>query len=69
MESGEINTYMDYWMDEEGFSLLLEDGMRVVEDVAYNEDRGLPRASITFNDNMILLFPPFDPKFNYNNSK
>ncbi|MBT4478884.1 MAG: hypothetical protein HOC66_05700 [Flavobacteriales bacterium] len=69
MESGEINTYMDYWMDEEGFSLLLEDDKRVVEDVVYNEDRGLPRASIEFNDNMIILFPPFDPKFNYNNSK
>lgn len=68
MDSREINDYMDYWMDEEGFDSILS-GDSLVDNVYYLEDRGLPRGAVIFNDNMILLFPPFDPKFNYNNSK
>lgn len=68
MDSREINTYMDYWMDEEGFDKLLE-GDRIVDNVYYVNDRGFPRGVIEFNDTTIILFPPFDPNFNYNNSK
>ena len=64
MSSSEIKDYMDYWMEEEGFSELLESDSRVVEDVSYYGE-GLPRAVISFNDGLLILFPEFNPQFNY----
>ena len=60
-----ITDYMDYWMDQDkGFSDLLEDENRIVESVDYYGE-AYPRAVITFDDNTILLFPEFNPKFKY----
>jgi len=65
MITGQISAYMDYWMDgDDGFSGMLDDEGRVVAGVDYYGD-AFPRAVITFNDNIILLFPAFDPEFKY----
>lgn len=65
MDSSEIKDYMDYWMEEDSFSALLEDDVRVVEGVDYYGE-AFPRGVITFNDGLIIMFPEFNPKFNYN---
>ena len=66
MNKGEpLTDYMNYWMDEdEGFIAILDDDSRVVESVDYYGE-AFPRAVITFSDNIILLFPEFNPNFKY----
>jgi hypothetical protein len=68
MITGQISAYMDYWMDgDDGFSSMLDDDSRVVESVDYygEGDPLATRAVITFDDNIVLLFPAFDPAFKY----
>ena len=66
MEDSQIKAYMDYWMDnDDGFSNMLDDDdERVVTGVDYYGE-AFPRAVITFTDNLILLFPEFNPNFKY----
>jgi hypothetical protein len=60
-----LSDYMDYWMEcDEGFDSNLCSVERVVEDVDIYSDTS-PRAIVTFDDNLILLFPELDANFKY----
>lgn len=66
MKEREISDYLEYWMEgDAGFSAILSDPNNVVEDVEYYDSSGFPRASINLNQNLFLLFPPFQTGFDY----
>ncbi len=66
MKESEISAYIEYWMEgDESFSAILSEPNNIVEDVEYYNDRGYPRASISLNENLFLLFPPFQTGFDY----
>jgi hypothetical protein len=70
MNEGEISNYLDYWMDNDPFfSDILSNKEYEVEGVEHYNDKGYPRSAVSLNQNLTLLFPPFDPKFDYKNSK
>ena len=46
MKESEINNYLEYWMEaDKGFSAILEDPNNMVEDLAYDDDLGIPIQS------------------------
>lgn len=70
MNEGEITKYLDYWMDNEpSFSEILSNNEYMVEDVEHYSDRGIPRTAISLNQNLVLLFPPFQTGFDYSSAK
>jgi len=66
MKEREISEYLEYWMEmDEGFSAILSEPNNIVEDVDYYDSSGYPRASISLNKNLFLLFPPYQTGFDY----
>jgi hypothetical protein len=66
MKDDEISKYLDYWMDSDPFfSNMLGDEECVVEGVEHHSDRGFPRTSVSLNENLVLLFPPYQTGFDY----
>ena len=66
MKDDEISNYLDYWMDNDPFfSDILSNNEYFVEDVEHYNDRGIPRSAISLNQNLVLLFPPFQTGFEY----
>ena len=37
----------------------------MVEDVEHHSDRGFPRTAVSLNENLVLLFPPYQTGFDY----
>ena len=66
MKDDEISKYLDYWMDNDPFfSKTLGNNNNIVEDVEHHSDRGFPRTSVSLNENLVLLFPPYQTGFDY----
>ena len=66
MKDEEISKYLDYWMDHDPFfSNILGDEECVVEGVEHHSDRGFPRTSVSLNENLVLLFPPYQTGLDY----
>ena len=67
MNDGEISNYLDYWMDNDPFfSQTLGNNNNIVEDVEHYSDRGFPRTAVSLNENLVLLFPPYQTGMDYN---
>lgn len=65
-----IVSYLDYWMDNDpNFSKILSNKNNAVVDVEYYASDGVPRACIIMEDELLLLFPPLNLNFDYNNAK
>lgn len=70
MNDDQISEYLDYWMENEpSFHAILSSNDYAVVDVEHYSDRGIPRTAVSLDQNLILLFPPFNPKFDYKNAK
>jgi len=66
MNEGEISNYLDYWMDKDSnFNTILSNKEYEVEGVEHYSDRGVPRTAVSLNQNLVLLFPPFQTGFDY----
>ena len=66
MKDDEISKYLDYWMDNDPFfSQTLGNNNNIVEDVEHYSDRGFPRTAVSLNENLVLLFPPYQTGFDY----
>jgi len=66
MDSNEISNYLDYWMENDPFfSQTLGNNNNIVEDVEHYSDRGIPRTAVSLNENLVLLFPPYQTGFDY----
>jgi len=66
MNDNEISNYLDYWMAQDrGFSDMLDDEEYAVTDVEHYSDRGIPRTAVSLNQDLVLLFPPFEKGFDY----
>ena len=66
MKDNEISKYLDYWMENDPFfSNMLGDEECMVEDVEHYSDRGIPRTAVSLNENLVLLFPPYQTGFDY----
>jgi len=66
MDDGEISNYLDYWMDNDPFfSQTLGNNNVIIEDVEHYSDRGIPRTAVSLNENLVLLFPPYQTGFDY----
>ena len=66
MKDDEISKYLDYWMENDPFfSNMLGDKECMVEDVEHYSDRGIPRTAISLNQNLVLLFPPYQTGIDY----
>ena len=66
MNDDQISNYLDYWMDNDPFfSNILSNKEYEVEDVEYYSDRGVPRTAVSLNQNLTLLFPPYQTGFDY----
>ena len=66
MDDGEISNYLDYWMENDPFfSQTLGNNNNIVEDVEHYSDRGIPRTAVSLNENLVLLFPPYQTGFDY----
>jgi len=66
MNDGEISNYLDYWMDKDSnFNTILSNKEYEVEGVEHYSDRGVPRTAVSLNQNLVLLFPPFQTGFDY----
>ena len=67
MNDDNMGKYIDYWMGEDiNFSSILDDTNNIVEDVEHLDDQGVPRTSVYLNKGLVLLFPPYQTGFNYN---
>lgn len=68
MDDGEISNYLDYWMESDPFfSQTLGNNNNMVEGVEHYSDRGIPRTAVSLNQNLVLLFPPYQTGFDYTN--
>jgi len=47
------------------FSQTLGNNNVMVEGVEHYSDRGIPRTAISLNQNLVLLFPPYQTGFDY----
>lgn len=66
MDDNQISNYLDYWMDNDPFfSQTLGNNNVMVEGVEHYSDRGIPRTAISLNQNLVLLFPPYQTGFDY----
>ena len=66
MKDDEISKYLDYWMDNDPFfSNMLGDEECEVEGVEHYSDRSIPRTAISLNENLVLLFPPYQTGIDY----
>lgn len=66
MNDGEISNYLDYWMESDPFfSQTLGNNNNMVEGVEHYSDRGIPRTAVSLNQNLVLLFPPFQTGIDY----
>ena len=66
MKDDEISKYLDYWMESDPFfSRTLGNDNNIVEGVEHYSDRGFPRTSVSLNENLVLLFPPYQTGFDY----
>jgi hypothetical protein len=66
MNDNEISNYLDYWMENDPFfSQTLGNNNNMVEDVEHYSDRGIPRTAVSLNENLVLLFPPYQTGFDY----
>jgi len=66
MDDNEISNYLDYWMENDPFfSQTLGNNNNIVEDVEHYSDRGFPRTAVSLNENLVLLFPPYQTGFDY----
>ena len=66
MNNNEISNYLDYWMENDPFfSQTLGNNNNIVEDVEHYSDRGIPRTAVSLNENLVLLFPPYQTGFDY----
>ena len=66
MKDDEISKYLDYWMESDPFfSQTLGNNSNIVEDVEHYSDRGIPRTAVSLNENLVLLFPPYQTGFDY----
>ena len=66
MNDDEISNYIDYWMDNDSnFNSILSNKEYMVEDVEHHSDRGFPRTAVSLNENLVLLFPPYQTGFDY----
>lgn len=66
MDDGEISNYLDYWMESDPFfSQTLGNNNNMVEGVEHYSDRGIPRTAVSLNQNLVLLFPPFQTGIDY----
>ena len=69
MNDDQISSYLEYWMDNEpSFSDILSNKEYMVEDVEHYSDRGIPRTAVSLNQNLVLLFPPYQTGFDYNSN-
>ena len=69
MNDDQISSYLEYWMDNEpSFSDILSNKEYIVEDVEHYSDRGIPRTAVSLNQNLVLLFPPYQTGFDYNSN-
>ena len=67
MDDNQISNYLDYWMDNDPFfSQTLGNNNVMVEGVEHYSDRGIPRTAISLNQNLVLLFPPYQTGIDYN---
>ena len=70
MKDTDIDSYLNYWMDNEpNFNDILSNKDYEVEDVEHYNDRGVPRTAISLNQNLTLLFPPYQTGFDYSSIK
>ena len=66
MNEGEISKYLDYWMENDpNFSEILANKEYEVEGVEHYNHNGYPRSAISLNQNLTLLFPPYQTGFDY----
>ena len=66
MDDNEISNYLDYWMESDPFfSQTLGNNSNIVEDVEHYSDRGIPRTAVSLNQNLVLLFAPYQTGFDY----
>lgn len=66
MNDDDISSYLDYWMESDPFfSRTLGNNNCAVEDVEHYSDRGIPRTAVSLNQNLVLLFPPYQTGFDY----
>ena len=68
MDDDQISNYLDYWMDNDPFfNEILSNNEVEVQGVEYYNDKGYPRSAVNLDENLILLFPPYQTGFNYSN--
>ena len=66
MDDNDTNNYLEYWMENDPFfSSTLGNSNNVVEGVEHYNHRGYPRSAISLNQNLVLLFPPYQTGFDY----
>ena len=66
MDDNDTNNYLEYWMENDPFfSQTLGNNNNIVEDVEHYSDRGIPRTAVSLNENLVLLFPPYQTGFDY----
>jgi len=70
MDDDQISNYLDYWMDNDPFfNGILSNKEYEVEGVEHYNDKGYPRSAVSLNENLVLLFPPYQTGFDYNSAK
>ena len=68
MDDDQISNYLDYWMDKDPFfNEILSNNEVEVQGVEYYNDKGYPRSAVNLDENLILLFPPYQTGFDYSN--
>jgi len=66
MDDNDTNNYLEYWMENDPFfSQTLGNNNNIVEGVEHYSDRGVPRTAVNLNENLVLLFPPYQTGFDY----
>ena len=66
MDDNDTNNYLEYWMENDPFfSQTLGNNNNIVEGVEHYSDRGVPRTAVNLNENLVLLFPPYQTGIDY----
>jgi hypothetical protein len=66
MNDDQISNYLDYWMDKDPFfNDILSNKEVEVMGVEYYNHKGYPRSAVSLNQDLVLLFPPYQTGFDY----
>ena len=65
MDDNDTNNYLEYWMENDPFFSQTLGNNNIVEGVEHYSDRGVPRTAVSLNENLVLLFPPYQTGIDY----